>query len=69
MTGVPGTAVPVDRVIEDPPSLSALVIARVAFAPRMSESVAVTVEASEAEAEAVLDRVPVAEELMVATAV
>jgi hypothetical protein len=66
---VPGTAVPTAEVTEDPWSLSVLVRARVAWGLRVSESVAVTVEASEAEAEAVLTRVPVAEDRMAAATV
>jgi hypothetical protein len=65
----PGTAVPTDGVREDPPSLSVLVMVRVAWAPKASESVAVTVAASEALAVAVLARVPVADELIAAAAV
>ena len=42
MTDVPGTAVPVAPVTEEPPSLSVLVMARVAWAPRLSVSVAET---------------------------
>jgi len=48
---------------------SLLVMARVAWVERVSESVAVTVVASEAEAVAVLERVPVADYLRVATTV
>jgi hypothetical protein len=51
---VPGTAEPTVEVTEDPPSLSVLVMARVAWVLRLSVSVAVTVEASEALAEAEL---------------
>ena len=69
MTEVPGTAVPVVPVTDEPPSLSVLVMARVAFGPRVSVSVAVTVVASEAVAVAVLDSVPVAEDPMAATTV
>jgi hypothetical protein len=46
---------------------SVLVMARVALGLSVSVSVAVTVEASVAAAVAVLDRVPVAEDEMVAT--
>jgi len=44
-------------------------MANVALALRVSVSVALTVEASEAPVEAVFERVPVAEELTVATTV
>jgi hypothetical protein len=54
----------VPAVTEVTPSV--LVIPRVARGLRLSESVAVTVEASEALAVAVLARVPVADDLMVA---
>ncbi len=53
---------PLVEVTEDPPSLSVLVMARVALVLKVSVSVAETVEASVAEAVTVLDRVPVAEE-------
>ncbi len=66
---VPGTAVPTTGPEDEPPSLSAAVIPRVAWGLKVSESVAVTVEASEALAVAVLTRVPVAEERMAATTV
>jgi len=66
---VPGTALPVVGGTEDPPSLSVFVMANVALALRVSVSVALTVEASEAPVEAVFERVPVAEELTVATTV
>ena len=46
---------------------SVLVSVRVALGPRLSVSVALTVVASEAEAVAVLDRVPVADDPMAAT--
>ena len=54
MIDVPGTAVPLVEVTDEPPSLSVLVMARVAWGLRLSVSVAVTVEASVAEAVAVL---------------
>ena len=57
----------VPAVTEVTPSV--LVMPRVAWAVRLSESVAVTVEASEAEAVAVLVRVPVAEDRMAAVTV
>jgi hypothetical protein len=63
---VPGTAEPTVGVIEDPWSLSVLVMVRLAWALKVSESVAVTEVASEAEAVAVFDSVPVAEVRMVA---
>src|SRR5580700_6151815 len=60
---VPGVAEPTVGVTEDPPSLSVFVIVRVAREVKVSESVAVTVEASEALAEAVFTYVaPVAPE-------
>ena len=66
---MPGTAEPTAEVTEDPWSLSVLVMARVAWGLKVSESVAVTVVASDADAEAVLARVPVAVDRMVATTV
>src|ERR1700722_11416169 len=66
---VPGVAEPTFGVTEDPWSLSVLVMPRIAWAVRLSESVAVTVEASAAEAVAVLVRVPVAEDWMAAVTV
>ena len=54
MIDVPGTAVPVDEVTDDPPSLSVFLRLRAARAPRESVSVAVTADASVAEALAVL---------------
>ena len=60
---MPGTAEPATPVTDDPPSLSTLVMARVAWEPRVSESEAVTRVASDAEAAAVLTYVaPVAPE-------
>ena len=49
---VPGTDVPTAFVTEEPRSLSVLVMDRLAWAFRVSVSVALTVEASEADAEA-----------------
>src|SRR5580692_6648145 len=57
------------EVIEDPWSLSLLVMARVAWPLRVSVSVAVTVEASEALAVAVFESVPVAEDPIAAVTV
>jgi hypothetical protein len=60
---VPGTAEPVECVTDEPPSLSVLVTARLAWELRVSVSVALTVGASVAEAAAVFTYVkPVAPE-------
>src|SRR5580658_9944432 len=64
---VPVTAVPGVEVTDDPPSVSVFVIDRVAWAFRLSVSVAATVEASVAAAVAVLERVPVTADLIEAT--
>ena len=63
---VPGTAVPTAFVKEEPPSLSVLVMDRLAWELRESVSVAPTVEASGAEAMAVFVSVPLAVELTTA---